>query len=328
MKESENELVVLEEVKYPVSTDDINTFLTEWKDIPTLDPLSEDKAPYKAVKKAHLAAIKFRTTIEAKRKLLKSPALQYGKQVDLIAKEFQEMINPKELELFAERNKVEQYEKEQEQLRINAERERVEEIGRLILIMQMIPSGAIGLKSGALTEIYEDVKIPSLELFSERTDEAMSIYKDVMLKLESMIETATKAEQAEEIQAEAEAKRKAEEAILEESRREEKEAFEREKSEFEREREAQQRQIQAQQEEINRQNAEREMAELENQQKEEAAKRAELAKEEQAERNKQNIAHREAKIAETLEVMNKYTDNGLLLNEIIRGAIPNIKWEV
>ena len=107
MKNNENnELIVLSEVIYPISLDEIKDFISEWKEVPTLDPLNKDKESYIAVKKAHIEAVRFRTSIEKKRKELKAPAIAYGKNVDSIAKEFQELINPKELELFASRNKV------------------------------------------------------------------------------------------------------------------------------------------------------------------------------------------------------------------------------
>jgi len=61
----DNELVVLEEVRYPVSTDEIKTFVAEWKDVPELKATAGIKDPsFIAVKSAHLKAVKFRTSIE------------------------------------------------------------------------------------------------------------------------------------------------------------------------------------------------------------------------------------------------------------------------
>jgi len=328
MSKENNELVVLEEVVYPVSTDEIKSFLAEWKDVPTLDPLNEDKEPYKLVKKAHLAAVKFRTTIEAKRKLLKSPALAYGKQVDSIAKEFQEMINPKELELFAERSKVDQYEKEQEQLRIDAERERVENIGHAITALKMIPLDTMGKTSQELTDVYESIVIPSEEIYAERFDEAILTYKDTLSKLELAIETTTKAEQAESIQAEAEAKRKAEEAVLAEDRKKEREVFEKEKAEFADMKAKQERKAKTQQEDINRQKAERDANDLAKRQAIEAKEKAEQIEKLKLEKEKEDAELFKSRFNETLESMIGFDTKEDLLDAILDNMIPNIGWVV
>jgi len=323
-----DELIVLEEVKYPVSISQIDAFLQEWKEVPKLDPLSEDKEPYKLVKKAHLQAVKFRTSIENKRKQLKAPALAYGKQVDSIAKEFQEMINPKELELFAERNKVEQYEKEQEQLRIDAERERVENIDKAINKLRLVPLESMGKKSSELVEIYEAIEIPSEVIYSERLDEAMIVYKDTLNKLENAIDTAKKAEQAEKIQEEAEKNRLKEEKILADKRKAEQEEFEAQKREFEAQKEEQERIIREQQEEINRQKAEREAEELEKYQEANRQKAERESEEERIKREKEDIKIQREKMSYTLDEMSKYSSQPELLSAIIAGKIPNVRWEV
>lgn len=324
MRKENNELIVLEEVRYPVSTDEIKAFIAEWKDIPSLDPLNEDKEPYKAVKKAHLVAVKFRTTIEAKRKLLKAPAIQYGKQVDTMAREFQELVNAKELELFAERNKVDQYEKEQEQLRIDAARKRVENIANAITALKMIPLDTMGKSSQELTKVYESIEIPSEEIYAERLDEAILTYKDTLNKLEMAIEQTKLAENAQAIQAEAETKRNAEEAEREAQRVKDREAFEAEKKEFADMKAQQEREAQAQQEEINRQKAEREAEELESkQEKEQATKKAA-----EAERFEQKYDETiDALRGLDFEEVSVFTMSKTICGAIIDGRIPHIVWE-
>ena len=237
----ENELIVLDEISYPVNMDEIKAFNEKWAEVPALDAAVGLKdETYKKIKAAHLEAVRFRTSIEKQRKHLKAPAIEYGKAVDRIAKELQETINPKEIELFAERNKVEQYEKEQEQKRIEAERKRVEDIANKIFELKAIPGGLIGAPLDAMLKVYEETPIPEAEAFQERLDEAVIAYKETMTKLEVMIDQAKQAEMAEQLQREKdEADRKerearaAEEAKRAEALRLEREAFEKEKAEFE-----------------------------------------------------------------------------------------------
>jgi len=288
----DNELIVLEEVRYPVSTDEIKTFVAEWKDVPELKATAGVKDPkFLAVKSAHLKAVKFRTSIENKRKLLKAPALEYGKQVDGIAKEYTALLTNTETELFAERSKVERYEAEQEQLRIDAETARVRVIGEKITALKMIPSGCIGTKKDTLVDVYENISIPTEEEFQERTEEAILAYKDTLEKLESMIETAGLAEQAAEQAVKAEAKRKAEEDTAIAERDKERSAFNEEKRLFREEKEAQDRAVQVQQEEINKQKAEHEAEEFAKLQEEEAKVKAIADKKEDRKSTRLNSSH-------------------------------------
>ena len=239
--QKENELIVLDEINYPVNMDEIKAFNEKWAEVPTLDAEAglKDEA-YKEIKAAHLQAVKFRTSIEKQRKHLKEPALTYSRAVDKIAKELQETINPKELELFTERNKVEQYEKEQEQKRIEAEKKRVEDIANKIFELKAIPGGLIGASLDAILKVYEETQIPEEDIFQERLEEAVIAYKETMTKLEVMIDQAKQAEEAERLRKEKEEAdrkereaREAEEAKRVEAFRLEREAFEKEKAEFE-----------------------------------------------------------------------------------------------
>ncbi len=323
------ELIVLEEVKYPVSADEIKAFVSEWKNIPELDPLNEDKEPYLAVKKAHLQSVKFRTSIEKRRKELKAPVIAYGKTVDRIAKEYQELIHTKELELFDQRNKVDQYEKEQEQKRIDEERERVELIGAKITALKMIPLDSMGENSETLTAIYMGVAIPSEEEYQERLDEATITFKDTMYKLEAAIDTAKKAEQAEAIQAESEAKRKEEDEKRVEAERLDREKFEAEKRAFKEQKEAQERAIRDQQEEIDRQNKAKELEEIAQKEAQERAIRDQQEAQELKTKELENIESVARAYDYTLKTINELCDTPQdVLDLIIDGEVPNVFWEI
>ena len=344
---TENELVVLEEINYPVSTTEIENFNAKWKEVPTLTPENGIKdTAFIEVKKAHIEAVRFRTGIEKQRKHLKAPSIEYGKSVDKIARELQESINPKELELFEQRNKVEQFEKVQEQKRIDAERERVELIVNNITKLKMIPLESMGKNSNDLTAIYGGIIIPSEEEYQERIEEAILTYKDTMQKLEVAIDTAQKAEQAEAIQAETEAKRAKEDEERQAKYRAEREAFEAEKREFQEQKEAQERLMREQQEEINRQERLREIEEQEQGEAQERLMREqqeeinrqerlrEIEEQEQGEAQERLMREQQGKklfddkYKETITEMKTFISEENLLDGIIKGNIPNVKWEI
>lgn len=331
----ENELVVLEEVKYPVSTDEIKSFLAEFKSVPTIDPEAENAGElYQLVLKGHKTAVKFRTSIEKKRKELKAPALEYGKKVDDIAKEYQAMVNPKELELFTQRKIVEDNEQRKQDELIAIERERVDTINRKVTTIKDLPLKWMNERSDAIKSIIESMATPTEEDFEEQLEFATMTYNTSLEQLTNLFNTKVQAENADRIQAEQEAKRKEEEAALEAERAKEREVFEAEKREFAKQQQEQQRIFQEQQEDINRQNAEREAEETERQQKIEAAERfnqeqVELHK--RTEENKKLTFKHESEALDAIKsflVFDADDDARKLLSAIIKDKIPHIKWEV
>jgi len=309
---------VLKDINYPVSIVDLNKLLEEYKDIPTIDPESEEaKGQYDKVLKGHKAFVRARTSIEKVRKELKAPSIEYGKNVDTIAKSFQELINPTETLLLVQRKKYEDHERLKREEAEQIERERRDNIRSNIESLRNTTLLYINSDSVTIAEAISLIPIPENDTYQEFTDEAIEVYKKTISQLEQMHETKVKAENADAIEAIRKAEAEAKEAEAKAEIERERKAFEAEKAEFQRVKDAEAEKVRLQQEEINRQNAERETKELMEQQEEER-----IAKE------KENAKHKEKCIAETLEAMEKYTDNGLMLNEIIAGVIPNLKWEI
>ena len=331
MEKNNDSLIVLEEVKYPVSIEDIKAFNEKWAEVPELEATAGTKDPkYIEIKKAHLEAVKFRTTIEKRRKILKEPVLQYSRAVDAVAKELQATINPKEIELFAERNKVEEYQKCMEEEKARAEIERVRRIDEEIFKLKMIPSDAVGKTHSELLEIYNDIVIPDPLMFEEKIDDAISVYKDTMHKLETMIEQAKNAEEVEKIRAEEKARRDAEDAERRAKEEEERRKFEEEKRAF--------------QEEKRKLEAEKRKLEAEKQAKEEEERRkaveleAELMakEEEEAKAKEQAVAEKTIKKIENKAIgviAEIVADNmvpgqcaEMVLGAIIADKVPGVKW--
>ncbi len=318
---------VLQDIKYPVSNLDIQALLDEYVDIPEIDPESE-KAPeqYQYVLKGHKAFVKARTSIEKVRKTLKSPALDYGKSVDGIAKEFQAKIAPTEEKLRLARQTVEDYEKRKIAEAEEAERKRIEIIEDEILRIKNIPLGIFNLTAEQTSAVFDELKAPDIRFFEEFQDKAVNVFKETSLILSQSYETKLKAEQAEAMEQQLKAEAEEAERKRQEAMRVEREKLEAEKAEFQRQQDEMQEQMRMQQEAIDKQNAEIEAEKLMQEQEQE---RKEHEKKEEAERLKKEKENRELfeqNFSETLEAMNKYTDNSLMLNEIVSGAIPNIRW--
>ena len=325
MSTTKEEIIVLEPVTAIDEVVNIPVLLKDWETIPTLEAdigVKDDN--YKAVKKGHLDLVSARNKVEKVRKRLKEPALSFGKLVDSKAKELKEAMADTEQKLFIERNKVEKYEQVQQQKKIDAELARQTKIENMVSDLRMVPGNAIGMDSERLTKLYETVEIPQESVFEERFDEAIEIYKDTINKLETMIETAQYAEKAEALAKEAEAKRQAEQKIIDDKAQAEREEFLREKAEFQKEKDALKAEQDAKVEAEKMKLAEQEAKEFAEQQEAEAKALQEEQEKAEAKRRKDTQAEKESRITETLDAMNKYTDNGLLLNEIIAGVIPNL----
>jgi len=236
MKKDTEDLTVLPIIKYEYTVDTAKALVAASPKIPEFDPSLGKTDPINSDIIRHSKFWnKVESTREKIRKQTKQPGLDFCREVDAKSKELSEIFEPKKIEWAAARKQVEDYGKEQEQKRIDAERARVEAIGHAITRMQMIPSGAIGMKSGGLTEIYEGIEIPTETEYQERYEEAIITYKDTMSKLETMIGQAKSVEEAEAIQAEA-AKKQAEiQAKQQAEQQAEREAFEEEKRIFEEE---------------------------------------------------------------------------------------------
>lgn len=207
MKDNKEELIVLEEVNYPVSRDEIIAFTAEWAEVPALDATAGVKDQnFLEVRAAHLKAVKFRTSIEKKRKQIVAPALDYQRKANTIAKEYTALLENVEHSLFTERHQVEQYKEREKQKALAAEKIRVDTLNEKIRALQDIPGNAIGGTSEEITKILGDMKEITAVEYEEKLDIAMFLHTEAIEKLEGMIAQAIKAEQADIIAKELAAK--------------------------------------------------------------------------------------------------------------------------
>ena len=223
MKDNES-LVVLEPIEYTVTVESAKALANEFSEVPDFDPSNGVKDEVNAqIIKDSKRLNKEISSIEKVRKRIVEPALNFQRTANALAKDLKSIIEPAKIRYAEARSKIDKYEQELEQKRIDEERERVRLIDEAINNLRMIPSNFIGENSEKLTSVYESIEIPDPEQFKERLEEAVEVYKDTLEKLETMIAQAKGAEEVEKIHAAAEAKRKEEEAARDEELRVERE---------------------------------------------------------------------------------------------------------
>jgi hypothetical protein len=329
---------VLKDIKYPVKTVDLDKLLEQYKEIPNIDPESDEAGEqYQYVRKGHLAFVSARTSIEKVRKELKAPAFEYGKKVDNIAKEFQSKIAAHEQKLFAARKAVEDYEQLKQEEAERAEAERQSKIKSMIEQIKNLPLAHYNANSEKIKDVLSDLSVPDASVFEEFEDEAVAVYQTTVSQLQNAYETKVKAEQADRIEAERKAQAEKEEAERQAALKAERDAFEAQQAAFRKQQEEADRLMREQQEEINRQRAEMEAEKLMAKQAEE---RAEREKREAIEKAEQEAAEKKAKAEkekadkdlyeqrynaayDAIDGMDKTSD---ILQAIISGDIPNVKW--
>jgi hypothetical protein len=314
---------ILKDIKYPVNKQDIDALLKEYAVIPDIDPDADSvlvAGQFAFVLSGHKQFVKARTTIEKIRKELKAPAIEYGKKVDDIAKEFQAKINIVEDKLLIQRKRVEDNEAKKQREAEELEESRINEIKRVINAYKNAPMECIGKSSSVIREVIDLIQSPSVEVLEEFYDEAFTIYANSQTQMRQMYDNQLLVENAQQIQAEKEAEAKrlqdAEDAKLQA----EKDALAKQMADFQKQKDDFARMQREQQEAIDRQNAEREADELMKLQ--EAERKAKSINEKVKLNEHKAETHNKINEFDTEEGFN----NDAFIDAVIDGKIPNIKW--
>ncbi len=314
------ETTTLPVVAYEYTPETAKALMASIPPVPDFDPSLGKRDPVNAqIIKDCKFLNKIDSTREKVRKQQKEPALNYGRVVDARSKELHEIFEPRKIEYGQARKQIDEFERVQEQKRIEAEQERLRVIDNEISKLRMIPSNFIGETSEKLTTIYNSIDIPDDLVFKERLTEAIETYKDTMGKLESMIATAKGAEETQKLRDKRDEQDRLRKEKADKEIEEEREAFRLEKEAFQKEKDEAQRAEKAEAEAKRIKIIEAEAKELEERQAEEAKKRA-TASQEQAKAN----------YKETLEGMVKAEDKGGIqgiLDAIINNEIRGLLYE-
>ena len=311
---------VLQDIKYPVTQDALHALVEEYKDIPNIDLNADDDIvaeQYKFVRDGQIRLAKERNRIEKTRKTIKSPAFEFGKNVDAFAKKLQAIIKDPEDKLKFQRDRVEQNEARKQREAEEAEELRVETIQKKIANMERMPLEMMPKSSLEIREILGLFDPPTETEYEEFYDKALILHSQVQTQLTQMAENKELVENAQALQAEkdAEAKRLKDEEDA--KLQAEKDKLAQEKAEFQRQKDDFEAEKRAAQEETDRKEAERLADELQAKQEEEAKQQAKI-----------NAQKHDEMVKETMKVLNTYSEMIILLDDIIDGKIPHVKWMV
>ena len=327
----ETQAVVLSEIKYPVSQIDLNTLLEEYKEIPTIDPDGDIDLvgeQYRFVERGHKAFVRARTSIEKTRKLLKQPALDYGKKVDDIAKEFQATILSTEVKLQIQRKIVEDNEARKQREAEELEEARIDNIKRVINALKNAPMECINKSAIVIREAMNLMEYPTIKTLEEYLEEAVNIYNLSQTQMKQMHDNQLLVENAQQLTDERDEENRKLKAIEDKKQQAERDLFAQQQAEFQKQKYDFARQRREQQEEIDLQNANieadrmlREQAELKQQREQQEAIEADAKK------------VRDGKllddaVMETFAALKSHKGISEMLNAIIRGEIINVKFEI
>jgi len=323
--EAEFKAPVLQDIKYPIEKDDLKVLISEYEDIPEIDINDSDEIvskQFEFVVTGHKKFVKARNSIEKVRKTLKAPALEYGKTVDSIAKEFQSIIKPIEDKLLFQRRVVEDNEARKQREAEEAEERRVEVIRHKILNVKNLPLQHLNSNSDELTRVLENLSIVTQDEYEEFYDEAVENQNFVISQLQIARSNRVLVENAQKIQDEKEQEAKRlkdeEDAKLQAERAE----LEREKAELQKQKDEFAALNRAKKEEIDREEAIKKADALQAKQ--------EIENEERKQKEKENFKKFKH------ETINALCDVCLLVDEtaemVFDGVygchIPHLKFEV
>ena len=315
----EDGIITLDAIKYPVQKDGLIKLVEVYKNVEEIDLNADDEKigqAYQFVVVGHKKFIKARNAIEKTRKQLKSPAIEYGKKVDEIAKEFQALIKATEDKLLIQRRRVEDNEARKQREIEEAEENRTNAIKQRINAYNQYPMQCLNKSADVIEEMIILSMVPTVEEFEEFYDEAMKAYQeaDTQMKLmrdgQILVENAKaiqaeKEAEAKRIQDEEDAKLQAEKDLLAEQRA----VFQKQKDDFE-------RMQKEQQEVLDRKEAERLADELQAQQE---------AEKKELEANRSKNYDEAVAVLDTLIHIKDLTAEEII-NEIIANKVPHVKW--
>jgi len=314
----EDNQIILCEIKYPVSQVMLKDLLEEYKEIPDINPDADEDlvgTQYQYVLKGHKAFVKARTSIEKTRKTLKQPALDYGKSVDGIAKEFQAMIKTTEDKLQLQRKRVEDNEARKQAEAEALEEARIDEIKNRILSVKNLPLQHFNSSSEDITRALESLVVISIDVYDEFFDEAVESQNYVISQLQTARDNKLLVENASKIQAEKDEEIRKAKEIEDAKLQAERDEFNKQQEEFNKQKQDFERQQREQQEVIDRQKAELEADEL--------AKKQDFDRQQREQQGKENFDKAKADLVLQLKELKTITK---IADAIITGNITGLSW--
>jgi hypothetical protein len=316
--EDEFKAPILKDIKYPVSEDVLKSLVEKYSEIPDIDLDADDEivaAQYKIVRDGHIELAKKRNEIEKTRKAIKDPAFTFGKNVDAFAKKLQAIIADTEIKLKFQRDKVDQNEARKQREVEEAEELRVDKIKKSLNALKDAPTLCINKDSETISKFLDLMEFPDREHFEEFYDESIELYNATISLLKQMVENQLLVENAQKIQDEADAKAKEVEDARLLKQKEDQDKLDKERDEFREEKRKFAQQQQDIQDEADKKQADKDADEL--------------LKKQETDKLLKDIADKELHGRHYNEALNHIHSTmapGDILDAIIKGAIPHIKW--
>lgn len=322
--EDELKAPILKDIKYPVKMEDLEALMSEYKNIPVIDLEADDEVvgeQYQIVLRGHKRFVKARTSIEKVRKGLKAPALEYGKKVDTIAKEFQSKIKPFEDKLLEQRKAVEDNEARKQREAEEAEEKRIADIKSKLEDIKNLPLSMMLKTAQEITDTLCNIVSIEKEEFQEFYEEAIDLVVKVREQLTQLRDNKELVENAKKLQDEAEVEARRLKELEDKKLQDEKAEFEAERAKFQQQKEAFEAQQRAVQEEADRKEAERLADELQAKQEAERADREKQKELNLKEAKRQTFEY----LFANLEISSIVAEQ--LLSLIIDNKVPHTRWE-
>jgi len=319
IEEDDNKDIVLKKITDLKTVVKTSPLIQEYKEVSEIDinlPVDEIAKDFIQIEKGYKAFRKNINIVTNTRKSFTAPALAYQKECIQIEKDIVSVLEPYSLKLKALKDKVEQEEARKQREAEEAEEKRIDEINRRLAWMERLPLEMMSKSSLEIREFLGGFDTPNEKTFEEFYDKALILHSQIQTQLSKMADEKELVENAQKIQAEKEAEAQRLKEEEDKKLQAQKDELARQQAEFQKQREEFEAQQRAVQEEADRKEAARIADELQQQQEEDMRKRNE-ERTKQFERN-----YNEAKA-----VMLKIDDPHLILEAIVSGSVPHVRWE-
>jgi hypothetical protein len=307
-----------EVIKYDITDAALDKLQEKYAEVPDVN----SKEGYEAVKSGIREVRKLRTSVEKKRKELKADALEYGRRVDAEAKRITDALLSIEEPMKEAKQEFDAKKEAEKQAKIRAEEERKQKIEDKIAAIKNSPVACVSASSEDIeTQIkaLEGIDV-TVEEYEEYHPVAAAAKVEAVAHLKQLYDEAVRRETEDRLRAE------------------EEERLAKEKAEFEQQRAAEEKKRKEEQAKIDAENERlrKEKEKLEAEQRAEEERKAKEAEEKRLaeERKKQEEADKKLqkkKRGESLSGINEIVGDlevsGNLLDAIVAGKIPNVRWE-
>jgi len=318
IEDDDNKDIVLKKITDLKTVVKTSPLIQEYKEVSEIDinlPVDEIAKDFIQIEKGYKAFRKNINLVTRTRKSFTAPALAYQKECIQIEKDIVSVLEPYSLKLKALKDKVEQEEARKQREAEEAEEKRIDEVNRRLTWMERLPLEMMSKSSLEIREFLGGFDTPEEKTFEEFYDKALILHSQIQTQLSKMADDKELVENAQKLQAEKEAEAQRLKEEEDKKLQAQKDELARQQAEFQKQKEEFEAQQRAMQEEADRKEAARLADELQRQQEEE------MRKQNEERTNRFARSYDEAKA-----IILKIGDPHLILEAIVSGSVPHVRW--